>query len=132
MTVYECDEKEAAKKYRCDECQQRITPGDQYQYIRGCERGVWFKQRYCLPCWSLVCRRDREGGPVNVSLREWITGYFRDAEIVDDRDLLRFMVRDFQRRQRRAHECGDRQTIRELDRIVNDMLELLKVAPKED
>lgn len=48
----------ARKAYICVECDQRITEGQRYEYVRGCWGGVWQTFRTCLGCRAV---RDSEG-----------------------------------------------------------------------
>lgn len=40
----------ARKEHMCDECEETIKPGEQYESIRGkCEEG-WIEHKTCIPC----------------------------------------------------------------------------------
>jgi hypothetical protein len=49
-TVYVYKTVRARKEYTCDECYEAISPGQQYERVRGMWDGVWETYRTCIPC----------------------------------------------------------------------------------
>jgi predicted nucleic acid-binding Zn-ribbon protein len=74
-TVYSCELRTAKKPHQCCECRKAISPGDQYQFFKGCYDGKWAKYKTCKPCADLrdeMASQDGEAPPFE-ELHEAIT-----------------------------------------------------------